>query len=59
MYPWKPRKNKNSGRGRGRGNRCTDSSGAIIPCQDDAGCFDTNGIRIPGKVLKYKVVFLC
>jgi len=50
VYPWKPRKNKNTGRGRGRGgsNRCTDTSGAIIPCADDSSCFDSNGIRIPG-----------
>ena len=50
IYPWKPRKNK-GGRGRGRGGnrRCTDSTGAIIPCADDNNCFDNNGVRIPGK----------
>lgn len=47
IYPWKPRKNKNRGRGR-NGGRCTDSTGAIIPCANDASCFDENGIRIPG-----------
>ena len=47
IYPWKPRKNKNRGRGRNRG-RCTDSTGAIVPCADDSNCFDENGIRIPG-----------
>ena len=47
IYPWKPRKNKNRGRGRNSG-RCTDSSGAIIPCANDSSCFDDNGIRIPG-----------
>merc|ERR1712224_260501 len=47
IYPWKPRKNKNRGRGRGN-RRCTDSTGAIIPCADDNNCFDTNGVRIPG-----------
>ena len=35
--------------GRGGSYRCTDTSGAIIPCADDSSCFDSNGIRIPGK----------
>jgi len=51
IYPWKPRK-RGGGGGGGRGNRrCTDSTGAVIPCANDggdAGCFDQNGIRIPG-----------
>ena len=49
IYPWKPRKNRpDRGRGRGRG-RCTDASGAVVPCADAGdNCFDANGVRIPG-----------